>query len=52
VHQFDPNGQLREYRYHRDRRDCYLAILFGVGAVCALAFIVAGVFVTLSLLGH
>jgi hypothetical protein len=51
MHIYDPNGAIREYRRKRDREASNRAILFAVGCVCVLIFIVCAVNIGLSLIG-
>lgn len=37
MHEYDPNGSLRKYRIQRQRRECYHAILFAIGFLCAIS---------------
>lgn len=50
-HICDPNGAIKAYRRERDRRDRNHAAAFGLGIFTVFALAVAGVFLTLSLMG-
>ncbi len=49
---YDPDGALHEHQLRLARKDSYHAILLAVGFICATAFIVCAVFVTLDLIGR
>lgn len=49
---YDRDGAIHAYRLERNRKDRSRAILFAIGCVCALVFIVCAVNIGLSLVGR
>lgn len=52
MHVYDPDGSLRAYREERNRRENIYSILFGIGTVCALIFLVSAVLLVRSVWGQ
>jgi hypothetical protein len=52
MHIYDRDGAIHAYRLKRNRKDRNGAILFIVGCVCALVFIVCASLVGLSMVGR
>lgn len=48
MHEYDPNGSIREYRRRRQRRESYGVILFTVGFGCALVLATCAIFIFLN----